>query len=471
MSYNDYEDNQSRDNQDGDVYRSPYDEGEYDDDYLNEEPEVNQQVSAVASTPGKNMIALGVILVVLVYIAYSFIFSSGDADKEAKDKQQAAKTYAGPKEVDPEVAEAAVEPPAAEDLVIDVQPEIVLPAPPEIPTPAPPPPPPAPTISLPDSGSSATPPPGTSIETVEAPPSVPAPPYDYDLVPPPGGKESPLGLLIEDDEDKMTREQRIMQQENAKRQANSLVYGGGPAPTGDEQNADRDKLNARSIDELDITSADQAVATRVGNTASLVAQGKLIEAVLETAIHTDFPGMLRATVARDVYSESGKNILIPKGSRLVGSYESNVVRGQSRVYIIWGRLIRPDGVDIALDSPGTDQLGRSGVEGRVDSKFFEVFGQAFLLSALTTTIAIAADQATDNSPVTSTENTDGSNRTSGAVSDFAIAEAVRDISDAGKGYLSELMNTRPSISIDQGTRLNVFVNRDLLFPSEVKFIK
>lgn len=120
-----------------------------------------------------------------------------------------------------------------------------------------------------------------------------------------------------------------------------------------------------------------------------VTQGTMIPAILETAIDTDVPGYVRAVVSQDVRSFDGKSVLIPRSSRLIGQYESGVQQGQKRAYVIWTRLIRPDGVSVALASPGTAFDGSGGLPGDVDNHFFKRFGSAMLLSVIggLTTIA------------------------------------------------------------------------------------
>jgi type IV secretion system protein VirB10 len=113
-----------------------------------------------------------------------------------------------------------------------------------------------------------------------------------------------------------------------------------------------------------------------------VTQGTMIPAVLETAINTDVPGYVRAVVSQDVRSFDGTRILVPRSSRLIGQYQSGLQAGQKRAYVIWTRLIRPDGVSVALASPGTAFDGSGGVPGRVDSHFFQRFGSAILLSVI-----------------------------------------------------------------------------------------
>jgi type IV secretion system protein VirB10 len=148
-----------------------------------------------------------------------------------------------------------------------------------------------------------------------------------------------------------------------------LAIGGGN---------DNDQFAARVGD----TSADVATAQQLSNPATTVTQGTLIPAVLETAIDTDLPGYVRAVVSRDVRSFDGSQVLVPRSSRLIGQYKSGLSAGQTRAYIIWTRLIRPDGVSVALASPAVDFAGRSGLDGKVDSHFFKRFGSAALLSVI-----------------------------------------------------------------------------------------
>jgi type IV secretion system protein VirB10 len=86
--------------------------------------------------------------------------------------------------------------------------------------------------------------------------------------------------------------------------------------------------------------------------------------VLETAIDSDLPGYVRAVVSQDVRSFDGARVLIPRSSRLIGQYKSGVASGQTRAYVVWSRLIRPDGVSVALASPAIDDAGRTGLPAR-----------------------------------------------------------------------------------------------------------
>jgi type IV secretion system protein VirB10 len=205
-------------------------------------------------------------------------------------------------------------------------------------------------------------------------------------------------------------------------------------------------------------------ATKVFHTDRTIIQGKIVEAVLETAINTDFPGSVRGLVSQDVYAETGRHILIPKGSRLIGSYSGSVDTGQTRVLISWERLIRPDAVDIAINSMSTDQFGRAGVPGNVDNKYLELFNNSILLSLITVGTAIALEGATGDSELSVTEEEDGDTTTSGSATDFAADEIINTISSTADTILSNMLNVTPTITVPQGTRINVFVNQDLVFP-------
>lgn len=126
-----------------------------------------------------------------------------------------------------------------------------------------------------------------------------------------------------------------------------------------------------------------AQAQAMTNPSTTVTQGTLIPAVLETAIDTNVPGFVRAVVSQDVRSFDGRRVLIPRSSRLIGQYQSGLQGGQKRAYVIWTRLIRPDGASVNLASPAVGFDGTTGLEGRVSgNSFFQRFGSAMLLSVV-----------------------------------------------------------------------------------------
>ncbi|UVO52821.1 TrbI/VirB10 family protein [Sphingomonas sp. SUN039] len=180
------------------------------------------------------------------------------------------------------------------------------------------------------------------------------------------------------------------------------------------------------------------------NNATTVPQGTIIQAVLETALDSTRPGFARAIVSRDVRGFDGTRVLIPRGSRLVGEYRSDAAPGQRRALVNWVRLIRPDGVTIAIGSPAADPLGRGGIRARVDTHFFERFAGAILQSSFDIGIALA----TRNSGVGSTI--------------VLLPGAVQGVADQATQIIppQQITNT---LSVRQGTSISIFAARDLDF--------
>lgn len=236
----------------------------------------------------------------------------------------------------------------------------------------------------------------------------------------------------------------------------------------EEKDADEDDPFAFKLGK---SGAANEQVTTVGNLNNLILQGKVLDAVIETAINTDLPGKLRGIVSRDVYAESGKKVLIPKGSRLIGTYDTQIKFGQARVFIIWTRVIRPDGIDAVLDSRedmiAVDLLGRTGVVGDIDNRFAEIFGSSILLSTITIAFSYAADALTDAGQVTSTVTQDGNVVESGSNLALGTRQAVSDLGSKVQSIARDLVNVSPRITIDQGTRIKVFVNKDIYFPAEI----
>jgi type IV secretion system protein VirB10 len=172
------------------------------------------------------------------------------------------------------------------------------------------------------------------------------------------------------------------------------------------------------------------------NPSTTVTEGTLIPAVLETAIDTNVPGFVRAVVSRDVRSFDGTRVLVPRSSRLIGQYQSGLQAGQKRAYVIWTRLIRPDGASVTLSSPAVGFDGSTGIEGKVNSNFFQRFGSALMLSVVDGLAAVASGGA--------------SVVLGGGTS--AAAAAVQQDSQIG-----------PTVRVQQGEPIRIFIARDLDF--------
>lgn len=179
-----------------------------------------------------------------------------------------------------------------------------------------------------------------------------------------------------------------------------------------------------------------ATATAMVDPRTTVTQGTLIPAVLETAIDTDVPGFVRAIVSADVRSFDGSRVLVPRSSRLIGQYKSGLQAGQKRAYVIWTRLIRPDGVSVAIASPAIGFGGETGLAGKVDGHFFERFGSAMLLSVVGGLSAL------------------------GGNSSVVIAGGGQSAAAAAIGQTGQI---GPTVRVRQGQPIRVFTARDLDF--------
>ncbi|RUV80759.1 TrbI/VirB10 family protein, partial [Mesorhizobium sp. M1A.F.Ca.IN.020.32.1.1] len=211
-------------------------------------------------------------------------------------------------------------------------------------------------------------------------------------------------------------------------------------------------------------------------TDALIPEGTMIRGFLETAINTDLPGMVRAVAREDVYSLDGRRILIPKGSRLTGEYRSGIARGQKRVFIVWNRVIRSDGVSVDIASPGADRLGRGGLGGRVDTHWLERYGNAIMLSVVggvSEYLSSLADTGSDGQQqqvttvdpvtgqtVTTTYGGSGSQRDARSIAFDKSSTALQQLAQEA---FRDTQTIPPTIYVDQGTPVVVFVRRDLDF--------
>jgi type IV secretory pathway VirB10-like protein len=173
--------------------------------------------------------------------------------------------------------------------------------------------------------------------------------------------------------------------------------------------------------------------------------GAVIAAALITGIRSDLPGQITAQVTENVYdSPTGRILLVPQGTRLIGQYDNGVGYGQRRVLLVWNRLILPNGRSIVLErQPGADVEGFAGLEDGVDYHWWDLAKAA----ALSTLLGIGAELATDDND--------------------RLVQAIRDggqstINDAGQQIVRRQLNATPTLTIRPGFPVRVIVTRDLV---------
>ncbi|WP_296560223.1 TrbI/VirB10 family protein [Pigmentiphaga sp.] len=180
-----------------------------------------------------------------------------------------------------------------------------------------------------------------------------------------------------------------------------------------------------------------------------VMAGAVISAALVTGIKSDLPGDVIATVTEPVYdSATGHHMLIPQNSRLMGKYNSQVSYGQSRVQVVWNRVILPDTTSISLDNlVGSDPAGYAGLEDGVDWHWDRVFAGA----ALTTLLGVGAELAAPE------------NRTDGNRIIIAGRDSMQDsVNQAGQEMTRRNMNIQPTLTIRPGAPVRIVANKDLV---------
>ena len=265
-----------------------------------------------------------------------------------------------------------------------------------------------------------------------------------------------------------------------------IVYQATPAPAPQPVSAPMPEnyngllQRARAVREGNGTSEEKKEATALGNalaTANYGADnpdrwyspnqvenpvryqlraGFVIPAVLLSGVNSEVPGTIIAQVAQDVYdSATGSDLLIPQGARLIGSYSSNVQYGQSRLFVVWQRIIFPDAraLDIGAQ-PGTDSAGYAGFKDRVDSHWVRIFGSAVLMSAISAGIAYSQDRNQIN----------GNNFAPPRFSDELSQAVGQQFGQAAAKLIEKNLDIAPTLKIRPGYRFSVLLIKDFVFP-------
>ena len=179
----------------------------------------------------------------------------------------------------------------------------------------------------------------------------------------------------------------------------------------------------------------------------------LLPCVLISGLNSDLPGNMIAQISENVWdTTTGKYLLIPRGSRVIGTYDNQISYGQSRVLVMWNRLIFPDGSSLVLDNlKGADQSGYSGFKGAVNRHWGSIISSALLVSLLGAGVELAAPTNNDRRDTNDPRSILAENAAS------AVAEAISQI-------IQREANRQPTIKIKPGYRFMIFVQHDIIFP-------
>ncbi|MCZ2203599.1 type IV secretion system protein VirB10 [Bartonella sp. A05] len=233
-----------------------------------------------------------------------------------------------------------------------------------------------------------------------------------------------------------------------KRMLNSSLGGSdtGSAHIEENQESNTGTTNDDLFGQLQPVRLNPSRARQLHNRDLIITQGTQLDCVLETKIITTQPGMTTCHLTRNVYSTSGRVVLLDRGSKVVGIYQSGIQQGQTRVFVQWVRVETPSGVIINLDSPGTGPLGESGIGGWVDEHFWKRFGGAIMVSIIGGSGNWLKDKTSE--------------KTNNLV---PLPEMQQGAQSVAMETLQNSINITPTLYKNQGERLNIFVARDLDF--------
>ena len=189
----------------------------------------------------------------------------------------------------------------------------------------------------------------------------------------------------------------------------------------------------------------------------MVRAGRLIPATLTTAISSDLAGLVSAQIEEDIYATMGRAVMIPRGSKAIGYYQSsNEVTGHARLQIEWREIITPQGVNILLTSAKTsDSMGRSGAEGNLDNRMWQRWGIPYTLSTLTNVLLLSIA-------------TRDSNSNSNQYSDSIYNQTQTDLSAIVQEILAQQKTIKPVVEIKAGSRIFIVPTHHIWFPKPKK---
>lgn len=238
----------------------------------------------------------------------------------------------------------------------------------------------------------------------------------------------------------------------AARRSSLIAYGGeresvGPTALYSRPSAAavaaREPSPPTNLDTLRRGSAiGQAQARALPDRNFLITAGSFIPCVLQSAMDSSQPGYVSCIVPRHVYSDNGRVVLMEKGTKIVGEYQGGLNRGQYRLFVLWTRAVTPRGIAIDVASPATDALGRGGMDGRVNTFFWQRFGTALLFSLVEDAATVGAE-AVGNS----------------------ASNTTRVPSDAASTILQQNGQIRPVLRKNQGEDVGITVAQDFDFSS------
>ncbi len=198
---------------------------------------------------------------------------------------------------------------------------------------------------------------------------------------------------------------------------------------------------------------DSSTAQYLNRPDALLVRGTYIRCVLETRIVTDIPGFTSCVVTEPIYSINGRSLLLPKGSKISGKYNNSGATGE-RVAVVWDRITTPNGIDVTMASPGVDNLGSSGHPGAYNAHWGSRIASALMISLISDAFSYAAAENGPRSTTISNGN---------VIETPFESSTARTMERLANQALDKSINRPPTVTINQGTVVNVYVSKDVDF--------
>ena len=192
-------------------------------------------------------------------------------------------------------------------------------------------------------------------------------------------------------------------------------------------------------------------ASMIGDRNMILPKGRTIDCNLSTRVINEVSGMASCVFSSNVYSDNGRVVLAERGSEATGEYVAAMTQGQRRLFVLWTRIKTPRGVVVNINSPTTDSLGTSGIDGYIDNRWPERIGAAFLLSFVQDAIGYETAKATAGSGG------------GGAQGVAVFQNTSQNGSNLAQRVLESTINIKPTLYKNQGDRTSIFVARDVDF--------
>jgi len=219
----------------------------------------------------------------------------------------------------------------------------------------------------------------------------------------------------------------------------------------------------------EFSAVKRGAVQQLANADFVLARGTFIRCTLETKIVSTHPGMTSCLVTEPIYSVNGRRLLVDKGSKVTGEYRY-ADEHFDRVGVVWTRILTTTGLDVRIDSAGTDSLGGAGIPGHYDAHWGERISAAMLVSLLADTIDAGAQKFADRNEIRGRETSvyDSDGRLASTRVDPWESQTANTVKRAATEMLSRSANRKATVTVLNGTVVNIFAARDVDFSSVMR---